>query len=120
MMQASGLGTNRQPSMGDIASHRLKHHLKRYPVPEWVPVTFRLHQQAYPNPHPTELMLRNDVWARPGATRGEYTRLLYGDLEECHSWHIVTLELCNCTTRFQQGAWDGYSRRYVGYRCRHC
>jgi uncharacterized protein YbgA (DUF1722 family) len=39
----------------------LKHHLNRYPVPEWVLVTFRLHQQVYPNPYPKELMLRNHV-----------------------------------------------------------
>jgi len=31
----------------------LKHHLNRYPVPEWV------HQQVYLNPYPKELMLRN-------------------------------------------------------------
>jgi uncharacterized protein YbgA (DUF1722 family) len=39
----------------------LKHHLNRYPVPEWVLVTFRLHQQVYLNPYPKELMLRNHV-----------------------------------------------------------
>jgi uncharacterized protein YbgA (DUF1722 family) len=47
----------------------LKHHLGRYPVPEWVPVpsaarvlvTFRLHQQVYLHPYPKELMLRNHV-----------------------------------------------------------
>jgi uncharacterized protein YbgA (DUF1722 family)/uncharacterized protein YbbK (DUF523 family) len=33
----------------------LKHHLNRYPVPEWV------HQQVYLNPYPRELMLRNHV-----------------------------------------------------------
>jgi uncharacterized protein YbgA (DUF1722 family)/uncharacterized protein YbbK (DUF523 family) len=33
----------------------LKHHLTRYPVPEWV------HQQVYLNPYPKELMLRNHV-----------------------------------------------------------
>jgi uncharacterized protein YbgA (DUF1722 family)/uncharacterized protein YbbK (DUF523 family) len=33
----------------------LKHHLSRYPVPEWV------HQQVYLNPYPKELMLRNHV-----------------------------------------------------------
>jgi uncharacterized protein YbgA (DUF1722 family) len=33
----------------------LKHHLNRYPVPEWV------HQQVYLPPNPKELMLRNDV-----------------------------------------------------------
>lgn len=33
----------------------LKHHLNRYAVPEWV------HQQAYLNPYPKELMLRNHV-----------------------------------------------------------
>jgi len=33
----------------------LKHHLGRYPVPEWV------HQQVYLNPYPKELMLRNHV-----------------------------------------------------------
>jgi uncharacterized protein YbgA (DUF1722 family) len=32
-----------------------KHHLSRYPVPEWV------HRQVYLNPYPKELMLRNDV-----------------------------------------------------------
>jgi uncharacterized protein YbgA (DUF1722 family) len=47
----------------------LKHHLGRYPVPEWVRVpsaarvlvTFRLHQQVYLHPYPKELMLRNHV-----------------------------------------------------------
>jgi len=33
----------------------LQHHLRRYPVPEWV------HQQVYLNPYPKELMLRNHV-----------------------------------------------------------
>ena len=33
----------------------LKHHLSRYPVPEWV------HQQVYLHPYPKELMLRNHV-----------------------------------------------------------
>jgi uncharacterized protein YbgA (DUF1722 family) len=33
----------------------LKHHLSRYPVPEWA------HQQVCLNPYPKELMLRNDV-----------------------------------------------------------
>jgi uncharacterized protein YbgA (DUF1722 family) len=33
----------------------LKHHLNRYPVPEWV------HQQVYLHPYPRELMLRNHV-----------------------------------------------------------
>ena len=33
----------------------LKHHLGRYPVPDWV------HQQAYLHPYPKELMLRNHV-----------------------------------------------------------
>ena len=34
---------------------RLRHHLSRYPVPEWV------HQQVYLRPYPKELMLRNHV-----------------------------------------------------------
>jgi len=34
-----------------------KHHLNRYPVPEWV------HQQAYLNPDPKELMLRSYMQA---------------------------------------------------------
>jgi uncharacterized protein YbgA (DUF1722 family) len=33
----------------------LKHHLNRYPVPEWVD------QQVYLHPYPKELMLRNHV-----------------------------------------------------------
>jgi uncharacterized protein YbgA (DUF1722 family)/uncharacterized protein YbbK (DUF523 family) len=33
----------------------LKHHLRRLPVPEWV------HKQAYLNPYPKELLLRNHV-----------------------------------------------------------
>jgi len=33
----------------------LKHHLGRYPVPEWV------HQQVYLHPYPKELMLWNRV-----------------------------------------------------------
>jgi hypothetical protein len=39
----------------DVATHRLKHHLNRHPVPEWV------HQQVYLHPYPKELMLRNHV-----------------------------------------------------------
>jgi uncharacterized protein YbgA (DUF1722 family) len=35
----------------------LKHHLSRYPVPEWVD------QQVYLHPYPKELMLRNHVQA---------------------------------------------------------
>jgi uncharacterized protein YbgA (DUF1722 family) len=33
----------------------LKHHLNRYPVPDWA------HQQVYLSPYPKELMLRNHV-----------------------------------------------------------
>lgn len=33
----------------------LQHHLRRYPVPDWV------HQQVYLHPYPKELMLRNHV-----------------------------------------------------------
>jgi len=33
----------------------LKHHLNRYPVPDWV------NQQVYLHPYPKELMLRNHV-----------------------------------------------------------
>jgi uncharacterized protein YbgA (DUF1722 family) len=33
----------------------LKHHLKRYPVPDWA------HQRVYLHPYPKELMLRNHV-----------------------------------------------------------
>jgi uncharacterized protein YbgA (DUF1722 family) len=33
----------------------LKHHLDRYPVPDWG------HQQVYLHPYPKELMLRNHV-----------------------------------------------------------
>jgi uncharacterized protein YbgA (DUF1722 family) len=33
----------------------LKHHLNRYPVPDWV------HQQVYLDPYPKELMLLNHV-----------------------------------------------------------
>jgi hypothetical protein len=39
----------------DVASHRLKHHLSRHPVPEWV------HQQRYLHPYPKELMFRKHV-----------------------------------------------------------
>ena len=39
----------------------LKHHLNRHPVPDWVPVPFRVHQQVYLHPYPKELMLRNHV-----------------------------------------------------------
>jgi uncharacterized protein YbgA (DUF1722 family) len=41
----------------------LKHHLKRYPVPEWVPVPSAawVDQQVYLHPYPKELMLRNHV-----------------------------------------------------------
>ena len=39
----------------DVASHRLKHQLGRYPVSDWV------HQQVYLHPYPKELMLRNHV-----------------------------------------------------------
>jgi uncharacterized protein YbgA (DUF1722 family) len=36
----------------------LKHHLNRHPVPDWVAWK---RQQAYLNPYPKELMLRNHV-----------------------------------------------------------
>ena len=49
----------------------LKHHLDRYPVPEWVlacpralrgcPAERRVHQQVYLHPYRKELMLRNHV-----------------------------------------------------------
>ena len=41
----------------------LKHHLNRYPVPEWVPVPSAawVDQQVYLHPYPKELMLRNHV-----------------------------------------------------------
>ena len=41
----------------------LKHHLNRYPVPDWVPVlsAARVPQQVYLYPYPKELMLRNHV-----------------------------------------------------------
>ena len=39
----------------------LKHHLNRYPVPDWVPVPFRVHQHVYLHPYPKALMLRNHV-----------------------------------------------------------
>jgi uncharacterized protein YbgA (DUF1722 family) len=49
----------------------LKHHLGRYPVPEWVPVpsvawvpvpsVAWVPQQVYLHPYPKELMLRNHV-----------------------------------------------------------
>jgi uncharacterized protein YbgA (DUF1722 family) len=37
----------------------LKHHLNRYPVPEWV--TRKGCQQVYLHPYPEELMLRTHV-----------------------------------------------------------
>ena len=42
-----------------ITSHRLKQHLNRSLVPEWVPVPFKLYQQVYLNPCPKGLVLRN-------------------------------------------------------------
>jgi uncharacterized protein YbgA (DUF1722 family) len=41
----------------------LKHHLNRYPVPDWVPVPSAawVHQQVYLHPYPKELMPRNHV-----------------------------------------------------------
>jgi hypothetical protein len=41
----------------------LKHHLKRYPVPDWV------HQQVCLNPYPKELMLHNRLWGQPAPYR---------------------------------------------------
>jgi uncharacterized protein YbgA (DUF1722 family) len=38
-----------------VPSTLLRHHLRRYPVPEWV------HRQVYLNPYPKELMLRNHM-----------------------------------------------------------
>ena len=46
-------GTGAAHRAPDVASHRLKHHLNRYPVPEWV------HQRVYLHPYPKELMLPN-------------------------------------------------------------
>jgi uncharacterized protein YbgA (DUF1722 family) len=60
-------GEDKQELLGLIEDYRqgllplivpltlLKHHLKRYPVPDWV------HQQVYLHPYPKELMLRNHV-----------------------------------------------------------
>jgi uncharacterized protein YbgA (DUF1722 family)/uncharacterized protein YbbK (DUF523 family) len=60
-------GEDKQELLGLIEDYRqgllplivpltlLKHHLNRYPVPEWV------HQQVYLHPYPKELMLRNHV-----------------------------------------------------------
>jgi uncharacterized protein YbgA (DUF1722 family)/uncharacterized protein YbbK (DUF523 family) len=60
-------GEDKQELLGLIEDYRqgmvplivpltlLKHHLNRYPVPDWV------HQQVYLNPYPKELMLRNHV-----------------------------------------------------------
>jgi hypothetical protein len=42
---ASARAPDRAP---DVASHRLKHHLNRYPVPKWV------QQQVYLHPYPKE------------------------------------------------------------------
>jgi hypothetical protein len=42
-----------------VASHRLKRHLNRYPLPE------RVLQQVYLNPYHEELMLQNRVQAQP-------------------------------------------------------
>jgi uncharacterized protein YbgA (DUF1722 family) len=41
----------------------LKHHLSRYPVPDWVPVPSpaRVHLLVFLNPYTRELMLRNHV-----------------------------------------------------------
>jgi len=41
----------------------LKHHLNRYPVPDWV------HQQVYLNPYPKKPMLRNHVQLADGDRR---------------------------------------------------
>jgi uncharacterized protein YbgA (DUF1722 family) len=51
-LPAGAIAAHRAP---DVASYRLKHHLNRHPVPEWV------HQQVYLNPYPKELMLQNHV-----------------------------------------------------------
>ncbi|MCG7853553.1 MAG: DUF523 and DUF1722 domain-containing protein [Methanosarcinaceae archaeon] len=60
-------GEDKQELLGLIEDYRqgllplivpltlLKHHLNRFPVPDWV------HQQVYLNPYPKELMLRNHV-----------------------------------------------------------
>ena len=48
-------GDGATDSASDVASHRLKHHLNCYPVPEWV------RQRVYLHPYPEELMLRNHV-----------------------------------------------------------
>jgi hypothetical protein len=53
----------------DEASHRLKHHLSRYPLPEWV------HQQVYLHPYPKELMLRNTF---DSESRESGSRCLHG------------------------------------------
>jgi hypothetical protein len=55
----------------NVASHRLKHHLNRYPIPEWAPgcrralrwcpAQRRVHQQVYLHLYAKELMLRNHV-----------------------------------------------------------
>lgn len=51
-LPAGAAAVDRAPA---VAAHRLKHHLNRYPVPEWV------HQQVYIHLYPKELVLRNHV-----------------------------------------------------------
>jgi uncharacterized protein YbgA (DUF1722 family) len=45
-----------------LLKHRLFQHVNRHPMPEWVPVPFRVHQQVYPNPCAEKLPLRNRMW----------------------------------------------------------
>jgi hypothetical protein len=59
----------------------LKHHLNRYPVPEWV------HQQVYLHPYPKELMLRNHVQVQNSwraQVREQLADILATLLQCCH------------------------------------
>jgi hypothetical protein len=73
----------------------LKHHLTRYPVPQWVPVpsAARVPQQVYLYPYPKELMLRNHVKA---CDRSPSFRILFAACQASPSnWALALHPKCS-------------------------
>jgi len=103
-------GDDKQELLGLIEDYRqgllplivpltlLKHHLNRYPVPEWV------HQQMYLHPYPKELMLRNHVQlqalSKAGCRDSKGSAPLQKDRDQLvfdiprHPYGVRTLQFC--------------------------
>jgi hypothetical protein len=67
----------------------LKHHLNRYPVPDWVlvPSAAWVHQQVYLHLYPKKLKMRNHVLVRPPWTAEAGKNLLIHGPASLSLWH---------------------------------